>query len=378
MNSLTLLKAMNGIDERFIAEAVPEKKRGKLFAFVKAAAAVAACICLVAGGVYAYRYFQPQTPSELPMLSAETIDFGGMGFEGNDSLTLSHSEDINPWNENSSISTLPVYKNLCYTYDGQKKSYYSEKDFMKKAEEIAALFGEKITSTEVYADDSNEKIVYNLIAQTENYQFSVSGGAVSVEFKNTQGRTDISVLKEKYPFLFEDKDVIGKYQSFSIDGEPFSPQYRKYTKGETAAEDIVNFNLKDIEFCYSENGEIYFAWIHDYTACSEKLGDYPVISVDEAKEKLLSGQYLTSVDAGYYISSGKVEERFIEKVDLIYYTNNNQQLFMPYYRFYVLLDLFPFETGNLPEDYEHYGYFYVPAVEEQYFENYELFDGTFQ
>lgn len=376
MNGLTVLKAMNGIDERFVAEAVPEKEKGKLFSFLKAAAAVAACICLVAGGVYAYKSFQN---SQLPLLEFEEIDFGGMGFEGSDSLTLEHSDDISPWNEQIKVDKLPVYKNRFYRYEGQGKSYYSESDLLKVAEKYSTLLGEEIISYENFTDDFNEKIVRNVIAQTQNHQISVGGdGGVSIVFKNPEGMTDLYSVEEKYPFLFDENDVVGKYQEFSIDGEPLGFYYKKYEKGETVEQSVVNYTLKKMRFTHSENGEIRSVNINTQQRFSEKLGDYPVISFDEAKEKLLDGQYVSSVDEVSYISSGRVEERLIRKVDIIYYTGNNQQLFMPYYRFYIWLDLFPFERTGLPEDYEHYGFFYVPAVPEEYFVNYELFDGEFQ
>ena len=376
MNGLTVLKAMNGIDERFVAEAVSEKKRGKLFTFAKAAAAVAACICLVAGGVYAYKSFQN---SQLPRLEFEEIDFGGMGFEGSDSLTLEHSDDISPWNEQIKIDKLPVYKNLLYRYEGQEKSYFSEEDLLKVAQEYSELLGEEIISYEKFTDDFNERIVRNVIAQTQNHQISVGGdGGVSIVFKNPEGMTDLYSVEEKYPFLFDENDVVGKYQELSIDGEPLGFYYKKYEKGETVEQSVVNYTLKKMRFTHSENGEIRSVNINTQQRFSEKLGDYPVISFDEAKKKLLAGQYVSSVDEASYISSGRVEERLIKKVDIIYYTGNNQQLFMPYYRFYIWLDLLPFERTGLPENYEHYGFFYVPAVPEEYFVNYELFDGEFQ
>lgn len=376
MNGLTVLKAMNGIDERFVAEAVPEKKKRKLLVLAKAAAAVAACVCLVAGGVYAYKSFQN---SQLPLLSIEEIDFGGMGFEGSDSLTLEHSDDISPWNEQIKIDKLPVYKNLLYRYEGQEKSYFSEEDLLKVAQEYSELLGEEIISYEKFTDDFNERIVRNVIAQTQNHQVSVVGdGGVSIVFKNPEGMTDLSAVKAKYPFLFNENDVLGKYQEFSVDGEPLGSYYKKYEKGETVEQSVVNYTLKKMRFTHSENGEIRSVNINIQQRFSEKLGDYPVISFDEAKEKLLDGQYVSSVDEISYISSGRVEERLIRKVDIIYYTGNNQQLFMPYYRFYIWLDLLPFERTGLPEDYEHYGYFYVPAVPEEYFVNYKLFDGEFQ
>lgn len=376
MNGLTVLKAMNGIDERFVAEAVSAKEKGKLLVLAKAAAAVAACICLVAGGVYAYRSFRN---SQLPLLDVEEIDFGGMGFEGSDSLTLDNSDDISPWNEQIKIDKLPVYKNLLYRYEGQEKSYYSEEDLLKVAQEYSKLLDEEIISYEKFTDDFNEKIVRNVIVQTENHQISVGGdGGVSIVFKNSEGLTDLGAVRERYPFLFDENDVVGKYQEFSIVGEPFGSYYKKYIKGETVEQSVVNYTLKNMRFNHSESGEIDAVNINIQTDFSEKLGDYPVISFDEAKEKLLGGHYVSSVDESDYISSGKVEERLIRKVDIIYYTGNNQQLFMPYYRFYIWLDRFPVDCTGLPEDYEHYGLFYVPAVPEEYFVNYKLFDGAFQ
>ena len=340
MNGLTVLMAMNGIDDRFVAEAVPEEKKGRLISFLKAAAAVAACICLVAGGVYAYRSFQN---SRLPLLDIGEIDFGGMGFEGSDSLALERFDDISPWNENIRIDSLPVYKNLLYRCEGQEKSYFSEEDLLEVAQEYAGLLEEKIVSYENFTDDFNEKIVRNVIAQTQNHQISVGGdGGVSIVFKNPEGLTDLDKVRARYPFLFDENDVTGRYQNFTVDGEPFGDGYKKYTKGETIQQSVVNYTLKSITFQSSENGEINAAIIDDQQRFSEKLGDYPVISFDEAKEKLLSGKYVSSVDESAYISSGKVEERLIRKVDIIYYTGNNQQLFMPYYRFYIWLDLLPF------------------------------------
>ena len=294
MNGLTVLKAMNGIDERFVAEAVSEKKRGKLFTFAKAAAAVAACVCLVAGGVYAYKSFQN---SQLPLLEFEEIDFGGMGFEGSDSLTLEHSDDISPWNEQIKIDKLPVYKNLLYRYEGQEKSYFSEEDLLKVAQEYSELLGEEIISYEKFTDDFNERIVRNVIAQTQNHQISVGGdGGVSIVFKNPEGMTDLSAVKAKYPFLFNENDVLGKYQEFSVDGEPLGSYYKKYEKGETVEQSVVNYTLKKMRFTHSENGEIRSVNINTQQRFSEKLGDYPVISFDEAKKKLLAGQYVSSVD----------------------------------------------------------------------------------
>ena len=99
---------------------------------------------------------------------------------------------------------------------------------------------------------------------------------------------------------------------------------------------------------------------------SVKIGDYPIINSEQAKELLLNGNYITTVP--YEIS----EEKFIKKVELIYRTGEHEECFMPYYRFFV----------ELPEDEREnglktYGAYYVPAVESSYISNMPVWDESF-
>ncbi len=67
---------------------------------------------------------------------------------------------------------------------------------------------------------------------------------------------------------------------------------------------------------------------------SELLGDYPVITVEEAEELLLRGYYLAS--AGF--SQDEVESMEVDSVKLQYLISTETQIYMPYYQFTVVAD----------------------------------------
>ena len=86
-------------------------------------------------------------------------------------------------------------------------------------------------------------------------------------------------------------------------------------------------------FGCNDEGKLFIARVYQ-PDLSVKIGDYPIINSEQAKELLLNGNYITTVP--YEIS----EEKFIKKWNLIYRTGEHEECFMPYYRFFV----------ELPED----------------------------
>ena len=102
------------------------------------------------------------------------------------------------------------------------------------------------------------------------------------------------------------------------------------------------------------------------TDLSKKLGDYPIISAKQAKALLLNGNYITTVP--YEVADAK----YIKKVELIYRASNYDEVFMPYYRFYVELPEEKRDNGL-----NTYGAYYVPAVESSYISNIPKWDGSF-
>ena len=138
-----------------------------------------------------------------------------------------------------------------------------------------------------------------------------------------------------------------------------------FENGKDTEEKILNYNFDLAAFYCDDNGELFIArkWQADL---SKKLGDYPIIRAEEAKELLLNGNYITTVP--YEISG----EEQVKKVELIYRTGRHEACYMPYYRFYVELPQEARENGL-----KSYGAYYVPAVESAYISNMPLWDGGF-
>ena len=117
--------------------------------------------------------------------------------------------------------------------------------------------------------------------------------------------------------------------------------------------DIINYNLARVEF-YIGDGFLQGVRINGRLDVIEEAGSYPLISVAEATEKLLAGEY-KSLSGNY-----DIEEEQVEKVELVYSTGTEAYL-IPYYQFYVND---PYE--GMREDVVHYKLCLVPAVADEY------------
>lgn len=95
------------------------------------------------------------------------------------------------------------------------------------------------------------------------------------------------------------------------------------------------------------------------------MGEYPIISADEARDYLEQGAYVTSVDRRL------TGEETVARVELVYRTGVTEDYFMPYYRFFV--ELPREERGGR----KTYGAYYVPAIEHCYLSEMTLWDGKF-
>lgn len=348
MKGEDLFVALGKIDDRFIESAAPKRVAFYQKSAFKWAMAVAACLCVLVTG-YSVTSVLTARDGNLPKIDY-SIHFDAMGYEGTDELSMKNSDDINPWNEDIVLETLPVYKNLCYNSGKLSQTYYSADDLKNKAQQFAEKMGLAVTGGEaVYGETEDE--VYNYILYTEEGFISVNFHGIC--FNTTENNSSL--------FCHGDDTVSGDYYEYS------SYRTRSYCKGDNITEDIINFNLRS--YYYSEGDGYINSHSENFLNSSEKLGDYPVITLGQAKEKLLSGEYVTSADEAN-VQGGRLSEDVIAKTDLIYYTTGNQALYMPYYRFYV-----KYYSGD---EIQQYAYFYVCAVEDKYLQGYEKFDGSFQ
>lgn len=360
---------------------------------------------------------------ELPMLHYTEPDYG-CGFEGYFAYDISDLCNGNPWTEDTKIKKLPVYQNNI-TYDIVQNYYgYSVDDMWQRLYELVDRFGFDKDNV-VYQDDAPEQRQIELFLEVYEREGmtplpddyfaprtveAIDGrNRISVSFNNSvcirlesdklysegydlstyEGACELAeYLKNEY-VLGKYKDVFGmKNPQISIIGSDYNIYGERgdygitfYEKGKNIVEDIINYHFRTVGISgrYDEHEDCYIttmsynmsddaSYLEEHTT---KLGDYPIISADEAKQLLLDGYYATSM-----VQWDMPGEEYIAKVELIYRTSPSEQVFMPYYRFLIEL---PEASPLMKEEFglKDYGAYYVPAVEGKYIDNMPTYDGRF-
>ncbi len=335
--------------------------------------------------------------------------YAGFGFEGFAVYDISEYRRGNPWSPDMELTTLPVYRNGAYdpSRAGVPRGF-TEEEMKKQLERYADAFGLTILSTEtkwenVYVkihDPRTERKAVWVEAQTDGGVLrAAASGGVSLEpsrkramlpegyrFTNSSttdeeaGKT-LAYLTERYA------DVLGlaqpaavTYGDYNIDGE-FYRSYEVYDDAGTAEEVILNYNFRRVRFISdehsgdasekSEAGALRRIVLGDGLLLAEKLGDYPIISAEEAKELLLSGHGQSSVPPDYPAPTAET----VEHVELIYRIGALEEVLLPYYRFDVRLP----DKSNCGAELglKSYGVYYVPAIAAEYITNMPTYTGWF-
>ena len=138
-----------------------------------------------------------------------------------------------------------------------------------------------------------------------------------------------------------------------------------YDRAEDMVQRIINYNFNRTAFYCDDQGRLYLARSFR-PDLSRMVGEYPIITAEEAKELLRKGNYITTAP---YEMPG---EEFIGKVELVYRAGERERYYMPYYRFYVELPEAAMDDGL-----KAYGAYYVPAVESAYLSDMPVWDGSF-
>ncbi len=407
-----LLDAIGKIDEDLVADAVLEEGRRRRKSWIPAAVAAAACLALVifAGTRFILRdapggeeILQPDSPEELTVIAVGEFLNEGMGYEGMMAHDISELTCENPWREDMELPALPVYKNAL-TYDG----HYCEvsgADFGAMRERLLAvadrlgLEREELTIGDNAPDEETEKIIREKL-EGEEVDAYLKPTAVTAEADGIRIEVDMQMrtrigfeperaLPEQYHFTYEStyeelaalaeylqetyeelihmekpRAEIG-YGDYTYAGERMFTHLAFFDTAGSSVDQILNYNFNRIEFNCGENGGLSSVWISQ-PDLSDLVGNYPIISAEEARALLLKGNYITSVP--YEVPGGE----YIRRVELVYRNGDYEKYYMPYYRFYV----------ELPEEQrEHglkdYGAYYVPAVEGSYLSDMPTWDGSF-
>ena len=403
MRGNELLDKMGLIDPAYVeaADAVRKKKKFPRRMW----GGVAACFAvMILAGTMLLKQNESGFSTDLPKLTiSENVE--GMGYEGYLAYDVSELVNANPWKEDAEITTLPVYQNVL-TYD-KYLFVASGADFTKMREfllEVADRLGLDPKHLTVTDDEPNEAAKKKLIEKFQEVGDTVPEGyfvptrlvmdAEGIKIEVDQAMTatisfnpavslpgeynftyhasyDDTVavadyLKNKYRDLigFDNPQVDIYDGDYNIYGEQ-SYSIAFFDAGDSDIEKIINYNFNRAVFYCDDNGELFLARIYQ-PDLSKKLGDYPIIDSEQAKELLLDGKYISTVP--YELPCAE----FIKKVDLIYRTGQYEEYYMPYYRFYVELPEEEQENGL-----KMYGAYYVPAVESRYISNMPTWDGRF-
>ena len=128
MRGNELLEKMELVDPAYVAAADAPVKKGtpRWLRW----GAMAACLCLVIGGIWAAgrRSGEPQpgpgsgegpgTVNGLERITVPALQTGEMGYESLLCYDISEYRDGNPWREDMAFTTLPVYRNGSYDASG--------------------------------------------------------------------------------------------------------------------------------------------------------------------------------------------------------------------------------------------------------------------
>ena len=274
--------------------------------------------------------------------------------------------------------------------------YLSENELLGVAEDIAARLNADIISTEYKRVEDTAQLspntglsggeAWRLTAKTREHTILVSGNGNAVVEFNTQGvlfsdytseneaKTTIGTLLEKYASLLNvDEPVIYTWCDYTFTGEQLR-RYFVYEDDTDPVQKILNYNFCLIGLTPSEEGgELSNVSFQNNLSCTNKIGDYPIITSDAAREMLLNGEYITTVPSEYLHDTG-ISEEMIAKEELVYRTENVNEIFMPYYRYYIELK----ESGvEMADGLKLYGVYYVPAVSAEYLVDFPIWDGSF-
>lgn len=385
MNGNEFLDKMSLADPAYVEEADrPVKKRTTWRRW----GAMAACLAVLLGvGFLFFPRSSPDVPdpvpTELPTLPVSMgPSLGGYGFEGYYVRDISDLKNTSPSQIGSLPDTLPVFRNATGGYPLQAATEEYKAKMLTLCRSVAGRLGWDAENMTVVWDERNGGLVPTTVTAT---------GADGVKIEVDQFMTvTISYPDRNRPFsenvlpTYDDahklaEKLLAEYRDlmnfanpqicitggyYNIDGEQ-SYDIAFVETGGTQTEELLEFFFHGAEFFCNEDGEPRIIRLR-CTDLSDKVGDYPIITAQQAQAQLVAGHYITS--CGWEMPG----EAYIRKVELVYRTGEYDEYFMPYYRFYVeLLEEAPVE-GCM-----HLAAYYVPAVAEEYLAPLSTWDGRF-
>ena len=300
MNPEQLSDAMNELPQELLEETQAARSRRR--PRWKPLAAAAACLLLAAGAwALAGRPAEPAPdpePGDLPVLTIDR-DYSGMG-----DYPLSAEEfaayDGGPWQEGMELAALPVFRNTTRmdVANGFRTGGGDYAQLRRTMEQLAAAAGADVA----------------------------------------QAAVEVRVPDETVQAAMEDAWAGETWQcgvTFAVRGGPTE----------------LALTWKDVTVTVEESGELWVKLSRPELSDANTVGAYPLVTVDQARQRLAAGQHLSAWEPF------PGEDR-VKRVDLQYLARQTDRYFMPYYVFWVECD-----DGEQGVCYRPY---YVPAVADAY------------
>ena len=398
MKSTRLLRAIGDIDEGYVTEATSPRRRSVWMAV----GAIAACVAVTLSVVTATHLNQkpnlidpsdepisptqsptqtkPQPDPPLPIINVIPSTEGAMGYEGYIAPTIDDMNFPTPWRETDKIQTLPVYDNSVmaerYNVTHDLTPTEAEKqamaaDLIYMAKKLGIPDPQPVWNGDYLPCYSLAYGDYVLTADdTKLRVFLPMPEGCSLETTDSYDTLEASA----YRILETYRDVIGlknprlaiSYGDYTINGEQMWMNVQFYEQGDIPAETLRNYCFNSVHLLVWNDSSLQISF--DRLDLSTVIGEYALISVEEAKAALLEGYYVTSAADPFPGLD------HIEQVEITYRNAFWDNVFLPYYKFYVEeADPLP---GAAQMGMKSYATYYVPAVQRQYIQGLPLWDGS--
>ena len=383
MRSERLFNILSEIDSELL-EDVENITRKKHTLPLRTFATAASLFLLL--GIGSYIYSNQPDPS-LPKLEVSFYENGGMGVSGYWAYDIRELVNNNPWTEDCELTHLPVFRNR-HPVDGAGTLVEFDWEFMDAAlTKVAGCLGiEDINITH-----STEKISQYLPvhAQVDGMEFKMYHPTDVEVFLDPAWEIPEKYRITDYSSTYEETYALAEYvltafpelipmENPAIDvwggdygsngTENWQHHYIAfYEMTDDETQNILNYNFNRTRFTFNSEGNLSIYRVGE-SDLRDIIGYYPIISADEAQNLLCRGYYGTNAPEDFR------GEKYIARRELVYRTDIMQNIYVPYYVFYV----------ELPEEYNRnglkdYGLYYVPAVESKYIKDFtEVWNICFQ
>ena len=327
--------------------------------------------------------------SYLPSIEISDVAEESKNVDGNEAFLLYEDQciqDANPWNEESKVKKLPVYYNASFYGEDEKVNDFNEDELKEQLKDMAEKVGIEYEDSKLKKQGGLDQEILEWIQEKEGsianeYLYfkdcSISEKGIQVMVKDNKDTViifspclvleksqkeneydQIVLIAKQLQEMFPKICGVDKYQ-YDINGGDYTIDGRQkwriafVLKKESVEEkNIINYNFHRIEISLDENNNVYSITIHNENL-NNKIGDYPIITVEEAKNRLLEQRYWTS-------ATYPPNQDNISKIELIYKTSNYHKYYAPYYRFWVS------NGEKMQNGLEIYSAFYISAIEEKY------------